>query len=160
MTISFLFLIKSLDDEGNVCQIFYNNQVRSRILKLADPDETRDYYNAMKLFDDLAMKFKIEQKLKVGERGLYIYLLDNCLINAVLSILHFLKIIFGTMNLFCVTFRALMRMRSNKIKKIHFFSANTGELVIFDNTRVMHGRKGYTASSSSSGRLYHGGYVS
>ena len=76
MTISILFL-KSLDDEGNVCQIFYNNQVRSRILKLADPDETRDYYNAMKLFDDLAMKFKIEQKLKVGERGLYIYLWDN-----------------------------------------------------------------------------------
>ena len=78
LTISFYLLgKKSLDADGNVSQIFYNNQVRSRILKLTDPDETRNFYTAMKLFDDLAMKFKIEQKLKVGERIIFFF--DNCL---------------------------------------------------------------------------------
>ena len=53
--------------DGNISQVFYNNQVRSRILKF-NVDETKDYYNAIKLFDDIAMKFKIEHKLESGKK--------------------------------------------------------------------------------------------
>lgn len=59
-----------LDQDGKVYQIFYNNQVRSRVLKY-DLEETQDYYKAMKLFEDLSMKFRIEQKLESGKIAIF-----------------------------------------------------------------------------------------
>ena len=56
-----------LKDDGTIEKTFYNNQVRSRIM-IANADETKNHYKAMKLVDDLAYSkdFLIEYKLSNG----------------------------------------------------------------------------------------------
>jgi gamma-butyrobetaine dioxygenase len=89
-----------LDKHGEVEQVFYNNQVRSRALTL-EVDEMKATYDAMKTLDNL-------------------FYSDKYMLN---------------------------------------YKLQDGDCVVFDNVRVLHGRKGYEISEASS-RFYNGSYVS
>ena len=89
---------------------------------IANPDETKNHYKAMKLLDDLAYskEFLIEYKLNNGNK------IHN----------------FPNQNAKCYRHSKLF----------------LGECVCFDNTRVLHGRKGFVVTGDAN-RLYQGGYV-
>jgi len=57
-----------LNEQGSLDRVYYNNQSRSRIMT-SGPDETKAYYKALKLWDDLlySKDFIIQTKLDDGE---------------------------------------------------------------------------------------------
>ena len=67
--IRYKVLFSRLNDDGEVKCIHYNNQVRSRAMT-KDVDETKDFYAAMKLYDNLLYsdKYMLHYKLKDGEK--------------------------------------------------------------------------------------------
>ena len=60
--------IIKLNAEGQLDRIYYNNQVRSRAMT-KNVDDTKDFYAAMKLFDDLlySKEYLLHCKLNDGE---------------------------------------------------------------------------------------------
>ena len=57
-----------LNSEGEMIKINYNNQVRSRAMT-KNVDDTKDFYSAMKLYDNLlySNEYMLDYKLKEGE---------------------------------------------------------------------------------------------
>ena len=118
-----------------------------------DADETKMHYQAMKLLDSLAYKkkFLIETKLNDGNfwnQILLFGLTKICLKQK--KLMPWPLFLYPTY--FCQTLK--MGMYHTWFN----FWSFLGECISFDNTRILHGRKGYVANQDSS-RLYQGSYV-
>ena len=64
----FQIIFKPCEYEGEMNKINYNNQVRSRVMT-KNVDDTKDFYAAMKLYDNLlySNEYMLYYKLKEGK---------------------------------------------------------------------------------------------
>ena len=148
------FCFFRLNDIGEVEKIFYNNQSRSRIMISSDADETKMHYQAMKLLDSLAYtkKFLIETKLNDGNFW------NQILLFGLTKICLKQKKIIMPWSLFLYPTNFFQTLKMGMYHTWFNFWSFLGECISFDNTRILHGRKGYVANQDSS-RLYQGSYV-